>query len=823
MLLFLVNGGAGVVPSRWEGCDLRGPLSDFWPKVVRDWSRRIPGLNWGPSQTAMWVSLVYGQMDPSDGGEGWERFIRRWGGVQEWNWARSETWKRPYSRAAKGGESRLALRQHLILAGTISSNPYLVKSLERVGIRAEPSSFEISGRRYEGEDLVLVALGPSPFAEGKYALSIASIQPRALRVLQELPFGETDYILFRGRHAVESGFFEKPNCRRWKPARSPSLSPDHRGWTTLETTHFLFRFDPSRSPWERVKALSLREERALGEVRSSLRLPDGGERIIVFLYASSDEKFRETGDGGPVHLDAGSYAQHRLQGDEPEPYLSAMVLLLRQLGAAGSSMLRLSLSLATSGSFEGRPLADWAARLLETEPRVDWEALFDISEDRLDKDLKQGLAAASFVRFLMEEGRLGSLKQLYRNSREGAVAAHFRDLMGESLSHAAQRWSRSIREGEAAPRSGSEPPPAPVTDDETIQGPLGQARALFLQRQDAEARREIERILGIAPGLAEAHLLLARLAFRNGDSDTAEREAAAALSLNPRDAALLSWAHVTRGRAEAMRGHLSVAALELRDPALARGPEGPRLLADLWLESLGLSPNRKVVEEQLRQEARADLQNFDWDGAEKKILAILSANPHNPEAHFQLSQVYLSKHNTWMERAQLVNELHPSTSLLDPEFYNFLADRADLEMRKGMALALPDYAAERAEGDPYQVDAARLMKKSDLYDPSLRMEGDSPLEYHPHFFRGRALFFASDWARAGEELRLSLSFDGGHQRIVAWDLVYLGFVDHFTGDVRSACAHFEAARRLKMGGKPAAAARKGIALAGGCKGEESAR
>src|SRR4029453_7862878 len=53
MLLLLVNGAAGVAPARWEGCDLRGPLSDFWPKVVRDWSRRIPGLNWGPAQAAM--------------------------------------------------------------------------------------------------------------------------------------------------------------------------------------------------------------------------------------------------------------------------------------------------------------------------------------------------------------------------------------------------------------------------------------------------------------------------------------------------------------------------------------------------------------------------------------------------------------------------------------------------------------------------------------------------------------------------------------------------------------------------------------------------
>ena len=113
-LFLLILEGGGAAAARRVECDLKGPLSDFWPKVVRDWARRIPGLNAGPYQTAMWVSLVYGQMSPTDGGDSWERLIRRWGGVQEWNWARSETWKRPYSGAAKGGEKRLGLRQHLI-------------------------------------------------------------------------------------------------------------------------------------------------------------------------------------------------------------------------------------------------------------------------------------------------------------------------------------------------------------------------------------------------------------------------------------------------------------------------------------------------------------------------------------------------------------------------------------------------------------------------------------------------------------------------------------------------------------------------------------
>jgi len=58
----------------------------------------------------------------------------------------------------------------------------------------------------------------------------------------------------------------------------------------------------------------------------------------------------------------------------------------------------------------------------------------------------------------------------------------------------------------------------------------------------------------------------------------------------------------------------------------------------------------------------------------------------------------------------------------------------------------------------------------------------------------------------------------------AWhsgDLIYLGFVDHFTRDVSSACAHLEAARRLHLGGKVAAAVRKGMALAGGCAEEKA--
>ena len=109
----LAAGTSARVPAR-TSCDLPGPLSDYWPKVVRDWSRRVPGLNFGPAQTAAWVSLVYG--DSGSGDRKLGQFVRRWSALQEWNWVRSEIWRRPYSRVAEGRpEDRLGFQQNLML------------------------------------------------------------------------------------------------------------------------------------------------------------------------------------------------------------------------------------------------------------------------------------------------------------------------------------------------------------------------------------------------------------------------------------------------------------------------------------------------------------------------------------------------------------------------------------------------------------------------------------------------------------------------------------------------------------------------------------
>jgi tetratricopeptide (TPR) repeat protein len=795
-------------------CDLTGPAGDFWPKVVRDWSRRLPSLNAGPSQTPAWVSLIYG--DAQQGSADFEKFIRRWAGVQEWNWVRSEIWKRPYSRLAGAVGGRLALKQNLILVGTPSSNPLIGEVLRRVKIRVEPESVGIGDRLYTGSDLLLIAILPSPYFPGKYVLCVLGFSEESLRRVTHLPFGESDYALFRGRKPLESGFFEKPRCDSWAPGRRPTVTAEYRGWEDFEIGTLRYRYDPSRTPRSEVEALALRESRQVEEMSRTLRLPRGTRRIEIYLYASADDKARETGLGSPVHLNEETGSVHRVfVKEETAPYQIVTLKLRQDLGGRGSPGLRLALALAASPEFEGRPLEEYGARLASTGRFPDLDRLAAMDGNSLDPDSQQTLPAASFLHFLISEGRIGDLKQLYLNSSARDPVGQFHSLLGESLEKAQRRWARSwnASPGEPAPGSGVARSPRSPGEFPSEAGKLLElGTVLFRDRRDREAQAELESALRIAPHLSAARLLLARIAFRAGDTETAIREAKAALE-SSRDPEILAWAHVTLGRAEALRGRRSAAALELRDPAVAGGPEAPRLVADLWLENLSLSPNRKAVEEQLRFEAKADLQNFDWDAAEKKLKAVLAANPDDAAAHFALSDVYLKHHDYWVERANLSNELHPATTPLDPALYKTLADRAERELEKGVVLSTPGMFRPGGERPPGERGRGGPLDDLDLYDPSLKARSDSPEERHSRFFLGRTYFLAGDLPRARQEIGRSLGQDAYDPRFAGWSYVYLGFIELLEGRRSTAKAYFEAARRMRLGGRVTAAAKKGLALA----------
>jgi tetratricopeptide (TPR) repeat protein len=811
-LVFLLAAAPVPGSPRRDTCDLRGPLSDFWPKVVRDWARRLPQMNAGALQIPAWVSLVYGDADPSGAGQRLDAFVREWSRRQEWNWVRSEIWRRRHSRVAAGDPaSRLGFRQNLILIGTRDSNPLLRDAAARVGLVLTEDGISIEGRTYRGADLLLIWVGPSPYLRGKYLLGIAGSTETALFRLNQVPFGETDYVLFRGRRLIESGFFEKPDCGRWilSPNRRV-LQPDHRGWERLEIEGIRVHFDPSRTD----RAVAAREaetaKAAQDRVSVELRLPRTPHRTEIYLYASADEKQRETSDPRPFHVVSSDSAIHRVQTPVPGFPAQALALLRigRELGERGSPRFRAALAFAVEPTFEGRPLSAWASRLIDRGKPPDIAGLLGDEGGDLRPDPNL-LAAAAFLRTLIDAGRVGEVKQLYRNSAVGSIPSSYRHLLGEPIQVAVARWASDLRPAPGvriASRTERERrPESPAAETQLEEG-----RSLFRDRRDGDAIRALERCLELDPERDEARVLLARAAFRTGDLDRAIREARRVAESPGADREARAWARLTLGRVEAMRGRIAAAELELRDPVFGSASAPPRRLADLWLENLGFSPNRKAVEEQLRFEARVDLMNFDWDAAEHKLRAVLADNPDDPSAHFALADVYLSRHQYWFERARLINELHPGASARDPFFYRHLADRADREMEKGIVLSTPELSSRKTEGNRFDLADGSAVERLDLFDASIRLQAGAVGETRHHFFRGRSAFFAGDWQKARQELRLSLGTDGTNQRIVAWDLVYLGFLDLFEGNAASARAHFEAARRMRLGGKVAEAARRGI-------------
>ena len=139
------------------------------------------------------------------------------------------------------------------------------------------------------------------------------------------------------------------------------------------------------------------------------------------------------------------------------------------------------------------------------------------------------------------------------------------------------------------------------------------------------------------------------------------------------------------------------------------------------------------------------------------------------------------------------------------------ADRAERELEKGVVLSTPGIARPGGERPAGRTGRGGPLDDLELYDPSLRTRSDSPEEHQSHFFLGRNYFLAGDLIRARQELGRSLAQDVFDQRFLGWDYVYLGFIELLEGRKSAARVYFQAARRMKLGGRVTAAAKKGLA------------
>ncbi len=769
--------GAAAAPG--DALPLTGPLSDFWPRVIHDWSLRIPGLNRGPLQTFIWVALIWDGPDAIPIDDLADELQER----EALHWVRSQITKHRWSRIEHREAKRMqALRQHLILVGTPEDNSLVRRALEATPLRVSHGRIETGTSSHMGEGLLLVAITPSPINRSRYALVFAGTSPAALLDAPGAPYGDTDYVVLRGRKVLERGFF---TWRDGKPTpanvQRAQTFIEHFNWKVFESAHFRIRYSYVSTRPEQVRRLSERMDAELLRSASFYGIPAAAIRpITCYVYASVDEKAHQTGDSRLGHVEAADDAIHAVYGggiESIDSSLAARVLLRRAAGLWGKQPetempgLALASSLACCEDFEGIPLARWAARSARDPGYLPMDLLLSRRARSLDGGDLAALDAAAFLRDLILREGAARVAAFYRTARRSDFHDRFKEVFGVSIKQAESRWLAllPVRPSAAGKRGpeGAAPVEAGPADE------LRPASEAFRARDDARAERLLS---GLPPGAA-IWALLARIYFRSGRFDQALNAATQALESGSAASEQRAWARLTLGRAHAMSGRLVAASAELRHDDIRNGPEMVQVIANYWLETLGRPLNRRATNEILMQEADADMMSFRWEEAEKKLQDILAADPENRKAHAALGKVYISKYTYWHDYILLDLELFGGGS--DPEMFRNLG----MKGRRELALA---------ENLPIDEQDKRIEETG-----APESDSDQALS---HFLNGKILYSERYYEAARRDFETALGLGTGEPDLLAWCHLYLGKIAAAEKDPRRAREEYE--KVLKLWGSP---------------------
>lgn len=713
--------------------DLGGPLSDFWAKVKRDWSERLDSLNRGPLQTFTWVALVWDAPDEVPMRALADRLQER----ESLRWVRSQITKHKYRKLARRDLKKLqAMRQNVILMGAPEDNPLIDRALASTPLRVGKGYVSIGPRRISGNSLLLICIVPSPLAPERYALVMTGSTPAAVLAAADVPYGDSDYIVYRGRKVIERGYF-RWSAGRIDPeavARNTSFH-EHFGWTTRRTSHFILKYDEKALPREAAEAAGSDLDAALEQAAAFLGIPSREiEPINYLLYASLDEKVAQTGDTSLSHLDTAGRSIHSVGLDLTLP----ASLLLRMSSAWGPRGevelpgLAFALRLASQEKFEGRALGDWAAHSTRERDYLPMDLMIVRTPSAPETGDLSLLDAAAFTRWLVTTEGAERVASFYHNSTRQDYRERFRDLFARSIDQAEKRWLEEVPHRPAPPSVAGAPA-----------GGTGLLKQLFRAGRHDEAQQAS---LGVLASGAAA----------------------------PEDRA---WARVTLGRIHAIQGRRASAIVELRSDEIERGPETVRVLAGYWLETLGQPLNRRAAHAVLKQQAELDLMNFEWEKAEAALRAILANDPLNREVHAALGEVYLSKYGYWHDYMLLDRELFPGLSTADPETYAYLADKGRTEL--DISESLPPASAAAAEG------AGEMPPDND------RFIGLGVDLAAPHFLAGKVHYLQGDFPSARREMETALALEPRTTLLAAWCHLYLGRLDTTDGDLPAARIHYE--------------------------------
>lgn len=154
-----------------------------------------------------------------------------------------------------------------------------------------------------------------------------------------------------------------------------------------------------------------------------------------------------------------------------------------------------------------------------------------------------------------------------------------------------------------------------------------------------EAISEFEKALKVNPNSTQAYHGLGRVHFKQGLNDQALKELEKAISLEPEQAWVRAWCHITLGQIYAQKGEKEKAKKEFETALLINATQSANITAQAWLERL----SQTGEEHGHLQKANEYWNKNEIDKAIAEFEKAIEINPNLAEAHSGLGRLYHKK------------------------------------------------------------------------------------------------------------------------------------------------------------------------------------
>src|SRR5216684_4301338 len=341
----------------------------------------------------------------------------------------------------------------------------------------------------------------------------------------------------------------------------------------------------------------------------------------------------------------------------------------------------------------------------------------------------------------------------------------------------------------------------------------------------SSARQQFEKVVQLAPDIAEGHSALGSVLVQLGQYTQAIRELTRALALKADDRSAqinLAVAYEQSGDHEkslALFRSLDRNAASPLSPSVVifyiralAGTQQTELAIEKTQGAIAAAPENPILHDTL---GSLEAQRQDWNGAVSEFKEVIRLDPNFVEAHLHLGLTFMMQQRTSeaVQELTIAAELSPQSAFVQVEFAKALIANGEIEkaipvLRRGLALvqtgkskeAIPLYqrAVKETPADPlvHQGLGVAYLQVSDLDDAMAEFRAGlrlAPEAYELHYDLGLALKLKDDFAAATAELELAARLN-----LSSPDPPYtLGILDMQRGRFDDAVEQFKIALKLR--------------------------